>query len=99
AFFNLTDFELGQGARVYSLGNPHDVGLSIVEGTYNGQLAETLFERIHFTGSLNPGMSGGPAIDRAGRVVGVNVASMGNQLSFLVPIRFARELLEKVHTQ
>lgn len=97
--FTLTDFELSQGARIYSLGNPHDVGLSIVEGTYNGLLAETLYERIHFSGSLNPGMSGGPAIDRSGRVVGVNVASMGNQLSFLVPVRFARALVERVRAK
>jgi hypothetical protein len=97
--FTLTEFDLAQGARVFSLGNPHDVGLSIVEGTYNGKLSETLYDRIHFTGSINPGMSGGPAIDRAGRVVGVNVASMGNQLSFLVPVTFARALVERVRVQ
>jgi hypothetical protein len=96
--FSLAGFELAQGARVFSLGNPHDVGLSIVEGTYNGKLSETLYDRIHFTGSINPGMSGGPAIDRAGRVVGVNVASMGNQISFLVPVEFARSLVERLHT-
>jgi serine protease Do len=41
---------------------------------------------VHFTGSLNPGMSGGPTMDRQGQVVGINVATAGNQVSFLVPV-------------
>ncbi|MEZ5581942.1 MAG: hypothetical protein R3F37_03415 [Candidatus Competibacteraceae bacterium] len=47
--------------------------MTIVEGTYNGQLDKSLYEKIHFTGSINPGMSGGPTINRDGAVVGVNV--------------------------
>jgi len=39
------------GVRLYSLGNPLDLGLTIVEGTYNGLLKKSLYERIHFTGS------------------------------------------------
>ena len=31
-------------------------------------------ERIHFTGALNPGMSGGPTVTAEGLVVGINVA-------------------------
>jgi S1-C subfamily serine protease len=86
--------DLPQGVRLFALGHPADLGLSIVEGTYNGPLRHALYERLHFTGSLNPGMSGGPAITRAGRVVGINVATAGNQLSFLVPAARALELLE-----
>ncbi len=74
-----------KGARIFALGNPYDLGLSIVEGTYNGLLEHSLEQKIHFTGSLNPGMSGGPALDPNGAVVGVNVATSGNQVSFLVP--------------
>ncbi len=92
-FFPLGAARIAQGQRLYSLGHPHDLGLSIVEGTYNGPLRHTLHERIHFTGSLNPGMSGGPAITGAGVVVGVNVATAGNQLSFLVPVDRAAALL------
>ncbi len=77
---------VAHGDRLYSLGHPGDLSLSIVEGTYNGPLQYTLYPKIHFTGSLNTGMSGGPAIDEAGRVVGVNVASAGNQVSFLIPV-------------
>jgi hypothetical protein len=55
-----------------------------------------LYERIHFTGSLNPGMSGGPAITGGGVVVGVNVATAGNQMSFLVPVERAAGLVATV---
>ncbi len=89
----LRDEPPGQGARVYALGTPFDLGLSVVEGTYNGLLGHSLERRIHFTGSLNPGMSGGPALDRSGALVGVNVATSGNQVSFLVPSQAVAALL------
>ena len=85
---------LEHGTRLYAMGHPHDLGLSIVEGTYNGPLEYSLYERLHFTGSLNPGMSGGPALTARGEAVGINVRSAGNQVSFLVPIARARALLE-----
>jgi serine protease Do len=86
---------VAQGTRLYSLGHPHDLGLTIVEGTYNGLLKHTLYPKVHFTGSLNPGMSGGPTLTQAGGVIGVNVATEGEQISFLVPIERAVTLLEK----
>ena len=82
-----------KGTRLYSLGYPYDIGLTIVEGTYNGMLEKSLYEKLHFTGSINPGMSGGPVISSTGEVVGVNVSTAGNQVSFLVPARFADELI------
>lgn len=94
--FDLRPVTIAQGERLYALGNPADLGLSIVEGTYNGLLEHTLYDRIHFTGSLNPGMSGGPALTERGEVVGINVSTAGNQLSFLVPVGRARDLLYSV---
>jgi hypothetical protein len=41
-------------------------------------------------------MSGGPALLSDGRVVGVNVATAGNQVSFLVPAREVAALLARV---
>src|SRR5918995_6614715 len=61
-FLKLEPAQVQQGARLYSLGHPRDLGLTIVEGTYNGLLQHTLYPKVHFTGSLNPGMSGGPAL-------------------------------------
>lgn len=83
------------GERLYSLGTPLDLGFTIVEGTYNGLIADSLYEKIHFTGAINPGMSGGPTLLADGRVIGVNVATAGNQVGFLVPVRFVAELLAK----
>lgn len=74
------------GMPVYALGNPLDLGLTVVPGTYNGINRSSYHPRVHFTGSLNPGMSGGPTMDRNGQVVGINVATAGNQISFLVPV-------------
>lgn len=99
AWFRLHDVAVEQGARLFALGHPHDLGLSIVEGTYNGLLRHTLYPRIHFTGSLNPGMSGGPTITGAGDVVGINVATAGNQVSFLVPAEQAAALLARATAQ
>jgi serine protease Do len=89
---------LPTGERLYSMGNPLDLGFTINEGTYNGLVARSYNERIHFTGALNPGMSGGPTVTAEGRVVGVNVAKRigGELVSFLVPARFAAALLQRV---
>lgn len=84
-----------QGTRLYAMGHPLDLGLSIVEGTYNGALQYSLYQRLHLTGSINPGMSGGPTITARGEVVGINVRSAGEQVGFLVPMTFARSLLDR----
>lgn len=93
AFLSLLGSPIKQGDRLYALGHPHDLGLSIVEGTYNRDLEHTLYPKIHFTGSLNPGMSGGPTISHTGNVVGVNVSTAGNQVSFLVPVNRVVDIL------
>jgi serine protease Do len=95
-FFRIEPATVSQGDRLFSLGNPEDLGLSIVEGTYNGLLSHTLYPRIHLTASINPGMSGGPTIDGGGHVIGVNVATGGDQMGFLVPVDRVASLLGDV---
>jgi serine protease Do len=87
-----------RGQQLFSLGNPHDIGMTVVEGTYNGRVEHSPVEQIHFSGAINPGMSGGPAVNGDGQVVGVNVATAGNQIGFLVPGEFLQRLLEKHRT-
>ena len=86
-----------QGERIFSLGNPLDVGFAVVEGNYNGLVERSFLPQILFSGSLNPGMSGGPVLDDKGRIVGVNVATRrdGQQISFLVPAEFAQALIAR----
>ena len=88
---------LGQGERIYSLGNPLDVGFAVMEGNYNGMVRRSFYPQIFFGGALSGGMSGGPALDQEGRVIGINVARRvdGEQVSFLVPAAFAKALLER----
>jgi hypothetical protein len=86
---------LAQGERIYSLGNPLDVGFAVVQGTYNGLVRRSFYPQIFFGGALSAGMSGGPALDEQGHVIGINVARRvdGEQVSFLVPASFAIALL------
>jgi hypothetical protein len=88
---------LAQGERIYSLGNPLDVGFAVTQGTYNGLVKRSFYPQIFFGGALSAGMSGGPALDEEGHVVGVNVARRidGEQVSFLVPGEFASALLAR----
>lgn len=92
--------ELTKGERLYAMGNPLDLGFSIVEGTYNGLVEHSYNARIHFSGALNSGMSGGPTVTADGRVVGINVARQlgGELVSFLVPAEFASDLLKGAGT-
>jgi serine protease Do len=95
-WFDVQPVALDQGERLYALGHPLDLGLTIAEGTYNGELKYVLYPKILFSGALNPGMSGGPTIDAQGRVVGVNVSTAGNEISFLVPVDRVLALLRRV---
>ncbi len=88
---------LPKGERLFAMGNPLDLGFGIVEGTYNGLVDYSYNERLHFSGALNPGMSGGPTVTADGRIAGINVAKQmrGELVSFLVPARDAAALVEK----
>ncbi|HIQ15144.1 MAG TPA: serine protease, partial [Leucothrix sp.] len=77
-----------KGASLFSLGNPLDLGFTIIKGTNNGILSKDEDGNILFSGSLNPGMSGGPTLDEKGNIVGINVATSGNAISFLVPAEY-----------
>ncbi len=102
-FFNIPDklARLTQGQYLYSLGNPLDLGFAISEGAYNGVISRSFYDQLMFTGPINSGMSGGPSVTVGGDVAGVNVSkrSDAESVSFLVPARYAQELLRKVEKQ
>lgn len=95
AHLPLGDKKLAKGARLYSLGNPHDLGMTVIEGTFNGLVENSRYQKILFSGSLNAGMSGGPAFNQEGEVIGVNVSKGGEQLSFLVPVSHLSALIDE----
>ena len=90
----LHDGAVPNGEVLYSLGHPADLQTSVVEGVFNGSVEAAAVPRFHFSGSVNPGMSGGPTVRADGAVVGINVSTAGNQLSFLVPATAAADLVE-----
>lgn len=97
-FFPIATELPAQGDNIYSLGNPHDLGMIVVPGTYNGLKKNSFKPQIHFTGAINAGMSGGPTVNGNGEVIGVNVATAGNQIGFLVPLMPLAALIERADT-
>lgn len=86
-----------KGERAYSIGFPLDVGLTITEGVSNGQVEDSFDPRIHYSGAINGGMSGGPALNTGGEVIGINVSGYRFEqlVSFLVPAAHGRALVER----
>lgn len=84
-----------KGSPIFAMGNPHDLGLTIAVGTNGGILNQTDDSRILFSGSLNPGMSGGPTYNDSGEVVGINVATSRNAISFIVPSFYLNRLIQR----
>ena len=86
-----------KGDRAYAVGYPLQLGLVITEGIANGRLDNEYGSKLHYAGPMNPGMSGGPAVDSKGRVFGVNVSisTRGQLISFLVPAEFVAPLLQQ----
>jgi len=97
-FFKLQQTTPEKGVLAYALGNPGDWGMVMVPGPTNGYVQHSYEQRVLFSGSLNPGMSGGPSLNAEGDVIGVNVATAGSQLSFLVPAIKAQQLLDNNRT-
>ncbi|MFQ3322654.1 MAG: serine protease Do [Pseudomonadales bacterium] len=95
--FVLAENMPAKGQPIYSMGYPLDLGITVIPGTYNG-IPPASIDRVHFSGSLNSGMSGGPSMNADGHVVGSNVATAGNQVSFLVPVTALKSLLAHYYT-
>jgi S1-C subfamily serine protease len=86
-----------QGERAWSIGFPLNLGLTITEGVANGLVESSIEQRIHYTGAINAGMSGGPALDRRGRVYGVNVSLVTDRqlVGFVVPAKHIPPLVAR----
>jgi hypothetical protein len=85
------------GSAIVALGNPQDLGLSLVDGVFNGLAAKGVVDRMLLSMPLNPGMSGGPILDRSDRVVGTNVSTLvgSDSIAFGVPVARLRDLLRR----
>lgn len=94
---------LAPGDTVIAIGTPlGEYPDSVTSGVVSGlgrsitiRGSGTLDGLIQTDAAVNPGNSGGPLLDAAGRVVGVTTATSGNAqgLSFAIPIDIARPFL------
>jgi S1-C subfamily serine protease len=84
------------GASVIAFGNPEGLGLSLIEGVFNGFAEKGFVDRMLLSMPLNSGMSGGPILDANEEVVGTNVSVSwrANSLSFGVPVTVVYALLK-----
>ncbi|MNK93670.1 putative serine protease HhoA precursor [compost metagenome] len=87
---------LKQGEPIYSIGQPEDLNMSIVSGTYNSEVAFGQYEIIHLSAPINSGMSGGPTVNQNAEIIGVNVSKLvdASNVSFAVPGRFAQGIFQ-----
>jgi serine protease Do len=93
-FFNLSKNNIKQGNQLFSFGNPHGIGITIIGGLYNGIHEKSSRGKINFSGNINSGMSGGPVIDKHENLIGVNVQTSGNGMGYLVNAKHVKKLYE-----
>jgi len=86
------------GETVYAVGNPHGL-----EGTFSDGIISSIRpigtdKLIQITAPLSPGSSGGPVLNRRGKVIGVSVLTIrdGQNLNFAIPSNYLKNLLTKV---
>jgi hypothetical protein len=76
--------------RVFSVGNALGEGVVIRDGLYTSTTPEDLAGEWHwlrFSAAASPGNSGGPLLDRKGRVIGVvTMKSENENLNYALPI-------------
>lgn len=70
------------GETLVLVGSPFGLGGTVTSGV----VSRVRPNEIQTDAAANPGNSGGPAVDRKGRVVGVLVAGGGQNINFAVPI-------------
>jgi serine protease Do len=88
---------LPDGLPVITVGNPHGLAFSVVNGVVSGVREVDDRRMIQLAMPIEPGNSGGPVVDPAGRVVGiVTIKSLVTRnLGFAVGVNALKPLLEK----
>ncbi len=86
-----------QGTAVIAVGNPLGLRHSVVQGVISAKREFDGVEMLQLAIPVEPGNSGGPVIDREGRVQGIlsMKSALSPNLGFAVPINALKTLLEK----
>ena len=97
---NSRALEVGQ--KVIAIGNPIGLHNTLTVGVVSAlqrSLGDTAIELedalIQTDAAINPGSSGGPLLNSAGEVVGINTAAieMAQNVGFAIPVHFARRII------
>jgi len=90
------------GEFVLALGHPFGLEQTVSFGIVSRkgaplQVASPAFEFIQTDAAVNPGNSGGPLVNMAGEVVGVNsMAAVNGSIGFAVPVNLVKALLPQL---
>ena len=89
---------LGRYQNSATKGMVSGLGRSIEASDQSGSIAEILDNVIQTDAEINLGNSGGPLVDLAGNIVGINVAidQSGSAIGFAIPINDARPVIKSV---
>lgn len=89
------------GERIVAIGNPLGLEATVSEGIVSGIRALDGLDLYQITSPISPGSSGGPVLNRHGRVIGVATATLtgGQNLNFAVPSKEVDELWKAVQLE
>lgn len=85
---------LGQYSNTVTSGIVSGTGRPVTASSGDGQAAESLTDLIQTDTSINHGNSGGPLVNMAGQVIGINtaIAENANGIGFAIPINATKGL-------
>jgi serine protease Do len=89
---------LGQFQNTVTSGVISGYGRSVQASDNSGQSAENLDNLFQTDAAINEGNSGGPLVNAAGQVIGMNTAIAGNaqNIGFAIPINDVKGLIEQI---
>lgn len=97
--------QLQPGQLVFAFGFPWGVaggatsGVVIGVGAQLGDLVSTRNEWVAASLHLRPGHSGGPMVDAAGRLIGINTLMNGPDVGVAVPVDVAKRFVKETYAQ
>ena len=87
---------LGQYQNTVTTGILSGVGRPVTAGSESGSQQEDLVDLLQTDAAINSGNSGGPLVNMAGQVIGINTAIVAdaNNIGFSIPINSTKGLIE-----
>src|SRR3989344_383769 len=96
-----------QGDEVFTFGYPFGIkgDVSFKEVTISRKLVDSGLSYIETSAEIHPGNSGGPLVDKTGKVIGINTGQVGKSISgiilgesikFAISINVAKDVIPKL---